>query len=223
MKVTTDACLFGAWTAKRVWSQESGVNTILDIGTGAGLLSLMLAQQLRAAIDAIEIDKDAFEQAKENIAASPWSDRIKVFHGDARSFHFPAQYDLIISNPPFYENELQSNDPKRNLALHSHELLLDELLQVIKSNLSFSGIFFLLLPYKRHDEIKDVFRKHDLSILQIIFVRQSVKHDYFRIIVMGKSETAEAVETSFDEIAIIEEQQYTPKFVELLKDYYLYL
>jgi tRNA1Val (adenine37-N6)-methyltransferase len=222
--VTTDACLFGSRIAEQVKSEKIKVKKALDIGAGSGLLSLMLAQKTFSLIDAIEIDKDAFEQAKENIAASPWKDRIKVFHDDVRSFEFPHPYDLIISNPPFYENELQSDDAKRNLALHSNELSLDELFQVIKLNLSPSGVFFLLQPYKRQEEIRKIFQKHKLSMLQLTFVRQSKKHDYFRVMLMGKSEIKEPMETSFDEISIWDEKKkYTKEFTSLLKDYYLNL
>lgn len=224
MKVTTDACLFGAWVAERVRSSESGVRNILDIGTGTALLSLMLAQQCNAAMDAIEIDKDAFEQAGENIAASLWTDRIKNFQGDAREFNFPIQYDIIISNPPFYEKELMSDDAKKNLALHNEGLLLDELLLIIKKNLKPDGLFCLLLPYKRNAEIKKLVLKHEFDILQMAFVRQSVNHDYFRIMLTGKLKTGEPAETMIDEISIWDDkQQYTKEFIDLLKDYYLHL
>ena len=225
MKVTTDGCLFGAWIANEVRSNRSEVRPVLDIGTGTGLLSLLYAQKnSNSGIDAIEIDKDSFEQAKENIAASPWKDRINIFHGDARAFEFSHQYDVIISNPPFYENELRSEDEKRNIALHSYELSLDELLQVIQSNLSPSGIFFLLLPYKRQGEIRKLFQKYQFALSQLIFVRQSVKHDYFRLIVNGRRVDGKLTETLFDEISIWnDKQEYTNGFKELLKDYYLYL
>ena len=235
MKVTTDSCLFGAWIVNQINNEQLIINNLLDIGTGTGLLTLTYAQKnSHAQIDAIEIDEDSFEQAKENIAASPWDDRIKIFHGDARNFEFPYKYDVIISNPPFYENELKSDNLKRNLALHGNKLALDELLLVIQSNLSETGIFFLLLPYKRQEDIRKIFEKYKFSMRQIIFIRQSVKHDYFRMIIMGKRKSTEFIQTSFDEISIrndpstlrqaqSSEQQYTQQFVELLKDYYLYL
>jgi len=149
MKVTTDGCLFGSLSP--TLSEGEGVLKVLDIGTGTGLLALMFAQKNQNAfIDAIEIDKDAFEQAAENITASPWADRINIIHADARNYSFPQQYDIIISNPPFYENELKADDKKKNVAHHSDELSLAKLLIVIKNNLSPSGTFFLLLPYKRN-------------------------------------------------------------------------
>jgi tRNA1Val (adenine37-N6)-methyltransferase len=224
MKVTTDGCLFGAWTAERIKNGELLINNCLDIGTGTGLLTLMLAQKSSFPIDAIEMDKDAFEQASENIAASPWTDRIKIFYGDAREFEFLTQYDVIISNPPFYEKELQSDNTKRNLAHHNEGLLFPELLSIIKRILKPGGIFFLLLPYKRNKEIKKLITEQDFFIEQMTFVKQSANHDYFRFMLAGKLKADKAVETVIDEIFIKDEKdQYTTDFINLLKDYYLHL
>lgn len=230
MKVTTDACLFGAWSADQIKNQPFGklrakIKNILDIGTGTGLLSLMLAQKIsEPSIDSIEIDKDAFKQAKENIAASPWSDRINIIHADAKNFSFNNKYDIIISNPPFYENELKSDTKKKNIAHHSDDLSLKELLDIIKNSLSADGSFYLLLPYKRSDEIKQLLLRAHLFIRQLVFVKQSVKHDHFRIILEGKLKTDEQAETAIGEIAVWnEQQQYTDEFKRLLQDYYLHL
>lgn len=222
MKVTTDACLFGAMVAGAF--QETELN-VLDIGTGTGLLSLMFAQKNPGAvIDAIEMDIDATGQAKENVMASPWKDRINIIHSDAKTFPFSNKYDLIISNPPFYENELPSPHSLKNKARHHEGLLLNELLLVIRKKLKPKGIFCLLLPFKRSEEIKKMFSGNELAILQITFVRQSVHHNYFRIVLKGIMQAKEPVETIFNEISIWnEKQQYTPEFTELLKDYYLHL
>jgi tRNA1Val (adenine37-N6)-methyltransferase len=223
MKVTTDACLFGSLSTTLSGGDEA-IN-VLDIGTGTGLLALMFAQaKQNAFIDAIEIDKDAFNQASENISASPWPDRIKIFNGDAGSFVFQNKYNVIISNPPFYENELKSDNGKKNLAHHDEGLLLPELLGIIKNNLTPEGSFFLLFPFKRNEEIKKIVSEYDLSIRQIIFVRQSSRHNYFRFLVAGKLKTDDKVETMINEISIKDEQdQYTPAFIDLLKEYYLHL
>jgi tRNA1Val (adenine37-N6)-methyltransferase len=228
MKVTTDACLFGAWVANEVKSNPASggtkIKNVLDVGTGTGLLSLMFAQKsLSSFIDAIEIDKEACEQAEENVFGSPFATQITLINDDAKIFPFRKKYDIIISNPPFYENELKSIDQKKNIAHHHSGLLLSELLSVVKSNLATNGKFYLLLPYKRNDEIKALFEK-DLSILKIIFVRQSTKHDYFRIMLCGESKDENDTETMIDEISIWnDEQEYTNAFKELLKDYYLSL
>src|SRR4249919_2803306 len=205
MKVTTDACLFGAWVAERLrsteygdrstesgvrsreygaGSTEHGVGKVLDIGTGTGLLSLMLAQKMNALMDAIEIDKDAFEQGGENITGSPWKNRINIYHADATQFLSPSKYDVIISNPPFYENELKSDDVKKNRA-HHDGLTFQQLFATIKKNLSTEGKFFLLLPYKRNQEAERLMHANDLTILQKILVRQSVNPGYFRMMIEG--------------------------------------
>ncbi len=225
MKVTTDGCLFGSWAAKMT-RDHSGSNEkkILDIGTGTGLLSLLMAQHLPLAmIDAIEIESGAFQQSKENFSASPWGDRLNALLGDARNYRFTGRYDVIISNPPFYEREWSSDDPGRKLAHHESGLLLGELLQVIRENISAEGTFYLLLPYKRKDEIRKLLTNAGLSISSLMFVKQTPKHDYFRILLEGKPGTAEE-EILFDEMTIKDENdQYSCEFVSLLKDYYLYL
>jgi len=224
MKVTTDACLFGAWIVREVKSQKLKVENVLDIGAGTGLLSLMVAQKNpEMKIDSIEIDKDAAEQAKVNLDSSPWKEQINILQADVKGFPFEKEFDLIISNPPFYENEIRSATDSKNVAHHSESLTLKELLVVIKNNLRNTGSFFLLLPYKRNEEIKKLLKDHELSILKILFIRQSVKHDYFRVFIKG-SLNAEEKETEFDELSIWDDkQQYTNEFVILLKDYYLHL
>ena len=225
MKVTTDACLFGAWVAEEARSRESGVGSSLDIGTGTGLLALMLAQKnSETNILAIEIDKEAAAQAANNIDSSLWKDHVDILEADVKDLSFPEKFDLIISNPPFYEKELRSDTDKKNIAHHSENLTLKELLVIIKDHLTKTGSFFLLLPYKRNEEIKKLFKDHDLNISKILFVRQSVKHDYFRIMLKGKLSEQKSIETEFNEMSIWDDrQQYTNEFKQLLKDYYLHL
>ena len=224
MKVTTDACLFGAWIVNEVKSQKLKVENVLDIGAGTGLLSLMVVQKNpEIKIDAIEIDKDAAEQAQVNVGSSPWKEQINILQADVKGFSFEKEFDLIISNPPFYEKEIRSATDSKNIAHHSENLTLKELLAVIKDNLGKTGSFFLLLPYKRNEEIKKLLKDHELNISKILFVRQSVKHDYFRVFIKG-SLNEEEKEIDFDELSIKDdEQQYTKEFVSLLKDYYLHL
>jgi tRNA1Val (adenine37-N6)-methyltransferase len=224
MKVTTDACLFGAYVAREIEKQEPKSTTILDIGTGTGLLSLMIAQKTNCTIDAIEITGDSFEQAKENIAASRWSDRINVFHGDAKSFKFPGKYGVIVSNPPFYEDEIRSSSEEKNIAHHDSGLLLEELLQLIKANLDDAGRFYIMLPHKRISAAESLIRQSGLAINKNVLVRQSTKHDYFRIFIEGTNNPCNDKSYPRTEISIWnDQQQYTPGFIELLKDFYLYL
>ncbi len=226
MKVTTDACLFGAWVANEINNEQLIINNLLDIGTGTGLLALMLAQKIDGDIDCVEIDNQAAKQAQENADASPWKERIVVMPGDAKDMvaTFCKQYDIIVSNPPFYENELKSEDDLKNLAHHSKKLTLNDVISIVADHLNPDGHFFLLLPYKRNEEIRNLFRDHQLHISRIVFVRQSVNHDYFRIMIKGKLKNEPGYETEIEEMSIWnEQQQYTNEFVSLLKDYYLYL
>ena len=227
MKVTTDACLFGAWAAAQAKCDKGSriATNVLDIGTGTGLLSLMLAQKdAGVLVDAIEIDEEAYDQAKENVAISPFPDQIQVTHTDVKSVSFLKKYDLIISNPPFYEKEIVSENSKKNIAHHNSGLLLEELLSITKTNLSTAGNFYLLLPFKRSEEIKKILLRENLLASKIVFVRQSTGHDYFRIMISGKLSNGKDAETVIDEISIWDDQQqYTEQFKQLLQAYYLYL
>lgn len=228
MKVTTDACLFGAWASRIIKngdSLKSKTLRALDIGAGTGVLSLMLAQdQPQIEIDAIELDEAAFEQARENFRASPFASQLKVVHGDVKHHHFTKNYDLVISNPPFYEHEIISATESKNVARHQSGLLLEELFHVIKRAVSPDGNFYLLLPYKRQDEIKKILIRQNLSISQILFVRQSTKHNYFRTMLSGQVKAPNGLETKIEEISIWgDNKEYTTEFKDLLSDFYLYL
>ena len=182
----------------------------------------MIAQKNNSPIDAIEIDKDAFLQASENIAASPWTERIKISHADIKYFHPPAKYDIIISNPPFYENEWQSESLQRNTAHHSSELLLTDLLEIISDFLKPGGRFYLLLPYKRHEEIMKLLDQKKIFLSQKILVRQSDNHAYFRFMIEGCFERS--ADTITGELSIKNKSnEYSQEFTTLLKDYYLYM
>jgi tRNA1Val (adenine37-N6)-methyltransferase len=222
MKVTTDSCLFGAWVTEVVRSKRSEAGIILDIGAGTGLLSLMIAQKNNISIDAIEIDNEAFLQASENIAASPWSERIKIFHADIKDFNSPAKYDMIVSNPPFYENEWPSENLQRNTAHHGRELLLTELLELIAASLRPGGRFYLLLPYKRHEEIIKLFDEKKIFLTLKLLVRQSDEHDYFRFMIEGCFERC-ADTITVEQSIKNKSKEYTREFTTLLKDYYLYM
>ena len=105
MKVCTDACILGAWFAEKIPSQSA----VLDIGSGTGLLMLMLAQKNKSEIDGIELDLSSFKQLKENISISKWKESLHAFPGDVRTFSFSSKYDFIIVNPPFFEGDLLSS------------------------------------------------------------------------------------------------------------------
>jgi tRNA1Val (adenine37-N6)-methyltransferase len=222
MKVTTDSCLFGAWCAFEIRNIKPKVHTLLDIGTGTGLLSLLIAQKNDLKIEAVEIDMDATQQAKENIASSPWKQNIRVSNSDILSLHHENKFDCIVSNPPFYEKELTSQQHKKNIAYHSTQLNLSELFSIIEQDLYDNGFFFLLLPYKRVKESETLLKEKHLYVEKKVEVQQSVLHTPFRIMLMGSRQKPKEVLTSKMSICD-KEQQYTPEFIALLKDYYLYL
>lgn len=221
MKATTDSCLFGAWVASDLQKNNSA-RKLLDIGAGTGLLSLMIAQKnTKLYIDAIEIDNEAASQALENSSLSVWKERIKIINSDARDFKPKSKYDIIISNPPFYENELPSENKQRNIAHHSEELSLDDLLKTISKTIYPTGSFYLLLPYKRNDQIENLLSRNQFCISQKVLIRQSVNHNFFRIFIKAGLQNVPIVE---EEISIRDNnQQYTKEFTNLLKEYYLNL
>lgn len=232
MKVCTDACLFGALvascktclpTGKLPITPTTGLfSNCLEIGTGTGLLSLMIAQKNNALnIDAVEIDEAAAAQAAENIAASPWADRIQVFNEDILDFKSEKKYDCIVSNPPFFEDDLQSIDKATNDAKHDTSLNLLQLLQVVDTYLQPQGFFAALLPYHRVEYFIEEAKKQGLFLSKQILVKHTLKHKFFRgILFFNRRET----EPQFLEIIIRDtEHNYTPQFAAALKDYYLFL
>lgn len=222
MKVTTDSCFFGAWAAEEIRNEKSKIRNILDVGTGTGLLSLMIAQKNEVEIDAVEIDNQASQQAKENVEASPWKNSIHIFNEDILFFRRGQKYDCIICNPPFYENELASEAQKKNIAHHSEQLTIAGVLRMIRAHLNNDGIFFLMYPFKRNKEIEQLLRQNELSVIRSVILSQSVKHSPFRVIIKGSNKKENSSSTT--SISIWDEhQQYTQPFVDLLKDYYLYL
>ena len=218
-KVTTDACLFGAWCASALSKIATGHSNALDIGTGTGLLSLMVAQASPLRIDAVEIDEQAAGQAAENFASSPFVKRINLVQSDV--LRLTNKYDYILSNPPFYENELQSGKEGKDTAHHSTKLTLEQLLAFTEQHLATEGKVFLLLPYKRRQEILDKFSASALSIQQLVTVKPSSRHQPFRVMLQAGFEKL-AVKNS--EISIRDEAgNYTPEFSDLLRPYYLYI
>lgn len=218
MKVCTDACILGAWFAEKIPSYSQ----VLDIGSGTGLLMMMLAQKNKADIHGIEIDLPSFKQLKENINHSKWKDKLKAFPGDARTFSFPGQYDFIITNPPFFENDLVSDHENLNVAKHSKLLTLEELVKVIDRNLSREGSFGILLPFHRVEYFTGLCNNYGFQLSEQLLVKQTPLHNYFRGVLHFKRKADKF--TPRHELCIQDEKaNYTQEFTELLKDYYLYL
>jgi len=217
MKVCTDSCLFGAWI-----TLPKNAKTVLDIGAGTGLLSLMTAQKNKTTtIHAIEMDENANNQCKENFEISTWKDRLRIFLGDVRSFPFEQKYDFIISNPPFYEQEKKSKTHSENMAKHSEYLTLSELLDVINKLLSPTGQFAILLPYYRKVEVENLAAQFGYFAIDTFSIRQSDAHSFFRFaaIFSKQKSTVHNLEISIKN----KQQEYTVDAIHLLQPYYLFL
>lgn len=221
MKICTDACIYGAYVARQIESRQVATKTILDIGTGTGLLSLMLAQKTKGRIDSIELDEAACLQAKQNFEASPWRDRLGIFNDDARLFNPGKKYDCIISNPPFFEGGLRSGNDQKNAAKHDTTLTLEELLPIIKNNLSPAGFFAVLLPYHRAGIFIEIASAANYFLDQQILIRHTLTHPFFRAILFFSSNKAAV--SNAEMVIKHAAGNYTPAFIALLKDYYLYL
>lgn len=219
MKVCTDACLFGAWAAEHL--QQHICLDALDIGTGTGLLSLMLAQKISAAIDAVEIDKEAYKQAAENVQQSAYEKSIKVFHTSITDFKPDYKYSFIISNPPFFEADLKSAQQNKNAAKHDTTLTLDVLCQKVKQLMNEDGYFAVLLPYHRTNYFITESEKNNLHCIKMVLIKQTPRHDYFRSMLLFSFNKTTMTEK---EITIKgADEKYSEAFIALLKDYYLYL
>ena len=221
MKVCTDSCVFGAWIANTIDEKKIKPKAILDIGTGTGLLSLMLAQKIHATIHAVEIDKNSFDQAKENFNASPWNKRLKVFHSDIKKWKAPHKYDLIICNPPFYDNDLLPQNERKNISKHSSALRMEELLFTVKDLLNEDGNFAVLLPWYRTNWFENAALSHSLFVKEKMEIKQTPVHNYFRTIFILQKQKIQTIE---NELTIKNNNnEYSRKFINLMKDYYLYL
>ncbi len=218
MKVSTEACILGAWFG----NQDLDHKTVLDIGAGTGLLMLMLAQKRVGKFHGIEIDADAAAQLKENILQSPWNENCYVLEGDIRSYPLPVVYDFIISNPPFYEKQLSSPSDSVNLARHSSTLTLEELIKAIDANLSNEGSFGIILPIERAIYFEQLAKDKKFSLIQKLNISHSPSHSPIRSILhfSRKAEKYPIVQ----QLAICDlEGNYSVEFTLLLKDFYLYL
>lgn len=217
MKVCTDSCIFGAWIPT-----DDNTKTILDIGCGTGLLSLMLAQRSHAKIDAVEINKAAFTQANQNCLNSVFADNITVLHQDISAYVADKKYNVIVCNPPFYENDMQSVLLEERMAKHNTTLTLESLFKKVKTLLSTDGKFAILLPYFRLQEAIKIADENRFYLEKELHIKQTPKHDFFRVCLLFNQNTASQSSTAYLTIRQ-QHNQYTTEFIELLKPYYLNL
>jgi tRNA1Val (adenine37-N6)-methyltransferase len=218
MKIGTDGVLLGAWTPL-----DNNPYRILDIGTGTGIIALMLAQKsLAEQIDALEIDEDAYEQSVDNFENSPWSDRLFCFHAGLDEFveEPEDEYDLIVSNPPFYPEDYKSNDGKRDLARFQDAMPFEDLIEAAALLLSENGIFCVIIPFKEEAFFLNLAKEYELYPLKITRVQGTPTTEIKRSLLAFDRNQNNIIET---DTLIIETARhiYTPEYIELTKDFYL--
>ena len=236
MKVCTDACLFGAWVAK----QPSLVSShfILDIGTGTGLLSLILAQvtdKNNTKITAVEIESQAAAEASSNFSISKWNERLSLVNDSIQNYtaNFTAAadenslFDIIITNPPFYEGDLKSPDTNKNKAAHSTELSWSCLVEKSSCLLKEEGHFFVLVPTLRAYTMQKLAEANHMYLAEEVLVYNDAKHLPFRSFLhfqKSKQGLDKNLTVLRNKIVIKNtDNSYSLAFTELLKDYYLHL
>lgn len=219
MKVGTDGVLLGAWTPI-----DYDPYNILDIGGGTGLISLMLAQRCDAEqIDALEIDASAYEQAVDNFENSPWNDRLFCFHTSLDDFMDDLEdeeYDLIVSNPPFYSENVSSGDEARDVARQNQSLPFEDLCEAASVLLSQDGILAVIIPYKEEARFVALAIENELFPMKITRVKGTPTTEIKRsLLAFSRNHIPDF---PVDEIAIeTARHEYTPEYIELTKDFYL--
>lgn len=219
MKIGTDAVLLGAWSTLGKYP-----NNVLDIGSGTGVIALMLAQRSNATIiDAVEIDENAYEQTVENFEQSPWADRLFCYHAPFTDFvnemtKEEEKYDVIVSNPPFYTDEFKTNDVSRNKARFTSSLSFEELLVGVAKLLSKNGFFSVIIPFKEEQNFINSAQKNDLFIQKICRVRGNKQSEIKRSLLTFSFEESNIKNQELT----IENQRhkYTKEYINLTKTFY---
>ena len=216
MKVGTDSLLLGSF------AEINGASTILDIGTGTGILALMLAQKSSAKIEAVEIEEGAFEEATLNFKVSKWSANMKVFHTPIQQFESKTLYDLIISNPPFYveENNIKIKNSTRAKARQDKDLPFDVLVEEVMKRLSERGKFWLILPTDEAEDFLAIAVKSKLYLHGEILIKPKPSKPINRIVMCfgkSKTKTISSIFTLYDDAGTSSEEYY-----ELTKDFLLW-
>ena len=217
MKIGTDAVLLGAWCPI-----ENNPFSVLDIGAGTGILALMLAQRTFAEqIDAIEIDESAYEQCVENFENSTWSDRLFCFHAGLDEFveEPEDEYDIIISNPPFYTDDYKSENEQRDLARFEDALPFEELIDAAALLLSENGIFSVIIPFKEEEKFIQLCNEVDLFPFKITRVKGTEKSEIKRSLLAFSRLKKEIEQTGL--VIEIERHEYTSDYIAYTKDFYL--
>jgi tRNA1Val (adenine37-N6)-methyltransferase len=213
MKVGTDGVLLGAWFDFK----ENG--SVLDIGTGTGLIALMAAQRGADSVVAVEIDEKAARQAAENVASSKWKDIVTVVHSDIACFSDDKRFDAVVCNPPFFRDSLRSPDSVRSQARHNDTLSYEKLAEMANSLLSDSGLFSLVLPYDMADTFISVAAKNGLYLCKRTNV-VTRKGNLPKRVLLSLCKQVKVCVT--DELVMFDElNNETSEYISIVRDFYL--
>jgi len=219
MKVGTDGVLLGAW------ADIDKADNILDVGTGTGLIALMLKQRAHKKgkaevnISALEIDKSAFLQASENFDNCPWHN-INIYHADFNHFKSNLKFDLVVSNPPYFVNSLKGPDASRNTARHTCSLSFKTLIAQFCIITHDKGRLALVLPYDALAEIKQLSKEFDLSISKLVYIFTKHNKPAKRILIeLSKI----GIQCESRDLYIHAHKGYSQDFINLTQDFYLKL
>eukprot|EP01133_Synstelium_polycarpum_P013497 gene13497-15901_t len=214
MKINTDGVLLGALAV------HDHVATALDIGTGTGVIAMMLAQRFEGAvIDAVEIEQSAAERAADNFLLSPFAGRLKAHHQDINDFDPGKDYDLIVSNPPYFVKDLKNPEPGKRMARHADESFFELLIRKVALLLKPSGCFWVILPLKQAQELVRNAVLMKLFPLKVIHVYSDADKAEFRQILCFSFVNGEAEHENF--YIYLKQGVYTEKYRLLLKDFFL--
>ncbi len=215
LKVTTEALILGGFVADAF----NTCKTALDIGTGTGLLALMLTQKSKAKIDAVEIDEPTFNLAFKNIENSVFSNKIVIHHCSIQNFTKKNKFELIFSNPPFFQNHLKSSQSAKNTALHNDSLPFTELSEAVYKYLRKNGNFVVLLPAHELSLLETQLLSFGIKKKAELRIHPSQNSKVLRIIATFAYKTIE--NRSKDFFIKNHKNEYSNQFKDLLKDYYL--
>lgn len=217
MKVGTDGVLLGAW------ANVACCRRILDVGTGTGLITLMMAQRSSAHIDALEIDAEATLQAKENIGNSPWHDRIEVKQGTFQEYAFFCQekYDVIVCNPPYFISNLKSTDKKRNLARNSESLTLEDLVENSVLIMGKDARLAVIIPYELKNRYQRILNKNRLNISRETAIKPFSDKSPVRVLIEAANTNDIPCVKSEIPIKVNVNGRYTNEYIDLVREFYL--
>jgi tRNA1Val (adenine37-N6)-methyltransferase len=217
MRVTTDGVLLGAWT------NANQARQILDVGTGTGLIAIMLAQRTSAFIDAIEIDKMACTQAMENVEACPWPDRINIIHCDFRDFarNTDKQYDIVVSNPPFFRSSLKPPAWQRSVARHDGHLSYEAIFHFSARLLAPYGSLFIISPAIATQELTDMAYLKGLHLKTLLRVSPSPHKPVSRCMFEFTLTSQRHVNQSEMSVRKSDGKTYSDEYREMTREYYL--